>query len=461
MKKQPAEAGLTYSEKFSRFTVECRYEQLSASELTKIKQCILDQIGVQLVSSTLPWNRIVYDYARETGAPGPCTVVGTDARLSVLDAAFVNATFAQGCELDDFGHAGAASVPTAMALAEYKGQGGKAVITSVAIGYEIVFRLFDALVAQLLKRGFHQQCVIGTFAAAAIAGKFLGLTEEQLVQALGIAGSHASGTAEYDQSGGDVKRIHNGLGVRGGIQSAMLAQRGFTGPRSIFEGKRGIFHTFVDSAREENIDRNLGSQFVFPEKIVTKFCPSAGSTHTSIDAFGQLVDRFHFDACDIKSIRVGLQPYGIAHGATIVIPKDVVGAQFSTAFSLALRLVHGRNDLDLYMDPKNWSDPRIAEIARRVEPYVDPAAIGERAYGSRVTVELKAGKALEAYKPFCKGSAANPASADEMRKKFQSLAGYVLAPARADRVCDMVDRLETMESIAPLMELLKPPSMGE
>src|SRR3954468_17238226 len=108
-----AGSGPTCSEALSRFVASCRYEDLSAGAVAKIKECILDQIGCQLIASTLPWNRIVHDYACEFGAPGPCTLVGSKTRLSILDAAFVNATFGHGCELDDFGHAGAATVPVA------------------------------------------------------------------------------------------------------------------------------------------------------------------------------------------------------------------------------------------------------------------------------------------------------------------------------------------------------------
>ena len=88
------------------------------------------------MSSTLAWNRIVYDYARDMGAPGLCAVLGADTGLSLLDAVLLNGIFAQGCELDDFGHAGAASVPTALALAEYKGGSGRDVIITVAIGWK-------------------------------------------------------------------------------------------------------------------------------------------------------------------------------------------------------------------------------------------------------------------------------------------------------------------------------------
>ena len=453
---------LTYSEKFAKFVGDCRFESLSASEVTNIKERILDQIGCQLIASTLPTNLIVYDYIREYGAPGPCTVVGTDTRLSVLDAAFVNATFGQGCEFDDFGHGGAASVPGAFALAEHRGATGRDLITAVAIGYEIFFRLFETLVPELVDRGFHPQCTIGVFASAALSAKFLGLTEEQLVQAFGIAGSHSSGMVAHDRIGGLVKRMHAGLGARGGIQAALLAQKGLTAPRSIFESTRGgIFHTFVQAARVEYCDKDLGSKFLFPKLVATKFWPTVGAIHTSIDAFGKMVDQHHFTADEVKSVKVGVEAFAINHGGTVVVPTDEVSAQFSVGFSLALRLIHGHNDLTFYLDPKMWADPAILEFSRKVQAYVDPAAVGEYRYSGRVTVELKSGATLEGYQPFRKGAPGNQATPEEFQQRYRSLAGHVFDNSRMDAIAGMVDRLDSMEDATPLIALLRNQSIKD
>src|SRR5689334_5306918 len=95
----------SYSIEFADFVSQASFSQLTEKQVALLKDCLLDLVGVELVASTLPWNRLVYDYAvSEVGAFGPCTVIGAPKQLSALEAAFVNATFAQGCELDDFGH---------------------------------------------------------------------------------------------------------------------------------------------------------------------------------------------------------------------------------------------------------------------------------------------------------------------------------------------------------------------
>ncbi len=455
MSSPAAHNGPSYSEKLAAFVTKTQFSDLTAAEAGRIKECILDQIGCQLVASTLPWNRIVSDYACEFGAQGACTLAGLDKRLSILDASFVNATFGHGCELDDFGHAGAATVPVAFALAEQYGASGRDVIAAIAIGYEVHLRIYEAIMPQLIERGFHNQCVIGTFSGAAVAGKMIGLTTAQMAHAFGIAASHSSGTNEYDQGGGDVKRMHAGLGARGGLQAALLAKRGLTAPRRIFESERGgIFHTFVDGARTEKIDEGLGMAFAFPSLIIMKMWPTLGGLHSSIDAIGQLMRSQPFEPEDVESIRVGVQAYTIKHGGGIVVPTDVVSAQFSLAYSVALGIVKRANELQHYIDPAYWRDPAIAEVAGKVEVYADPEAVGKASHGSRIAIRLKSGRTLEIYQPHRKGSLANPATSEELLSKYRLLAGHVLDQPKIDRIADIVAELEAVEDVKPLITLL-------
>jgi len=111
------------TEQLALHTARVRFEDIPREAIEKAKDCILDQIGVELIGSTLEWNKIAYRYVVEMGGRGESTVVNYGAKVPSLDAAFVNATFGQGCELDDVGfaaggHPGAATVPVALALCE-------------------------------------------------------------------------------------------------------------------------------------------------------------------------------------------------------------------------------------------------------------------------------------------------------------------------------------------------------
>lgn len=445
---------MTYSEDIARYTLGSRYEDLPPGVIALMKDALLDQLGVQLLASTLDWNRLVYEYAREMGAPGNCTVVGTRTRLKPTEAAFVNATFGQGCELDDYGHAGAATIPVALAIAQDLGLGGREVLTAVAVGYEIFARLYDALMPELNERGFHAQCIVGVFAAAAVAGKLMRLEQGYLVHAFGIAGSHASGTCEYDQTGGEVKRVHAGLGARGGVQSAFLARRGLTGPPTILEGKRGVLNVFADHYRPEGIVSELGQRFHLLSFVTFKPYPTLGMLHTSIGALSEILAGNPIRPNDVEEIRVGLHEYLLTHGGTIVEPHDAVTAQFSLAYSLGLRLVYGNNDLQNYLDEERWHDPAVLSVARKVKPYADPGATGDKKAAARVTVQLKDGRTFENYQPYRKGSPQYPFTPEELTGKFHKLASSVLPRAKAERLADLVYQLDNLRDVTELTDVL-------
>ena len=444
----------TYAEQFAAFALQARYGDFSDVHRARLKNCVLDQIGNQLMGSTLPWTRVVYDYALQIAKDGACVVTGTPSRFAATEAAFVNATFGHSCELDDIGHAGAAVVPAALAVAEQVDASGEELLAAIGVGYEVFFRIFDAIMPQVIERGFHQQVVIGVFAATAAAGRLLKLDADQLSHAFGIAGSHASGTAEYDQSGGEVKRMHAGLGCRGGIQAAMLARLGQTGPWPILEGERGIFRTFMEYVREEGLVDGLGKKFISADKIAFKMYPTVATIQTSIEAFGRIMDEHEIRADDIAEITVEVREYTIKHGASIVTPTTILGAQFSLAFSLGLRSVKGRNELADYFDEKLWTDPRIMAVAKKVHAKADPNAVGDKTSGSRVTVVTKDGRSTSLYVPYRKGTVQNPASTEEFLAKFNSLAGSVLDEAERAEVIRTVDKLDGLSSLRQLTDLI-------
>src|SRR5215470_3236892 len=223
----------TVAHKLGSFVSELKYEDLPPEVVAKTKQFLLDQLACQLLGSTVEWNQPIYRFIKENKHGGPASIVNYGDRVPVDDAAFVNGTFGQGCELDDHydrggGHPGAASIPVAMALAEQKRVDGKTFISAIVAGYEIGWRVGQGLLPQMQRRGFHSQSVIGVFMAAAAAGKILQLNPNQMTTTFAIAGSHACGTMEFDQTGGEVKRMHAGLACAGGIRSAMLARLGLT-----------------------------------------------------------------------------------------------------------------------------------------------------------------------------------------------------------------------------------------
>jgi len=446
------------TEQLAIHTAKVRYEDIPPEAIEKAKDCILDQIGVELIGSTLEWNKIAYRYVADMGGRGESTVVHYGKKVPTLDAAFVNATFGQGCELDDVGfaaggHPGAATVPVALAVGEKQHSSGKDFLAAVVVGWDVMYRLLAAVRPSSGKRGFHSHGIGAPFGAMATAARLLGLNDGQMLHAFGIAGMHSSGTMEYDQTGGEVKRVIAGIAARGGIQSALLAQLGLTGPPTIIEGKRGFLKVFADGVEPEGITRDLGREFKIM-RIWFKLYPCVATVQGVIYTLGKLIDEHRFTADDVEEIQVGISETSLSHGGAIYEPHDTATAQFSLPFSLAIRLLKNDNDLSFYMDPKLWTDPKVLALAKKVKSYADPNAKKDQNYNTTMEVRLTNGKTYKAFEPYPPGSPLNRVSRDVLRAKFRKMARAVLPDERIDKLIEAVDRLETCNDTAQLIPLL-------
>ncbi|MBF8253968.1 MAG: MmgE/PrpD family protein [Deltaproteobacteria bacterium] len=446
------------TEKLAAHTAKVRYEDIPPEAIEKAKDCILDQVGVELIGSTLEWNKIAYRYVADMGGRAESTIVNYGTKAPALDAAFVNATFGQGCELDDVGfgaggHPSAATVPVALALCEKQRITGKDFLAAVVVGCDVMYRLLAAVRPSSGKRGFHSHGIGAPFGAMTTAARLLRLNNGQILHAFGIAGMHSSGTMEYDQTGGEVKRVIAGIAARGGIQAAMLAQLGLTGPPTIIEGKRGFLKVFADEVEPEEITRGLGSDFKIM-RVWFKIYPCVATVQGVIFTLAKMIEEHHFGADEIDEIRVGISETSLSHGGAIYEPHDTASAQFSLPFSLAIRLLKNDNDLSFYMDPKLWTDPKVLALAKKVKSYADPNAKKDQNYNTTMEVKLTNGKTFKAFEAYPPGSPLNMVSRDVLRTKFRKMAHAVLAEERIEKLIEAVDRLETYEDAAKLIPLL-------
>jgi 2-methylcitrate dehydratase PrpD len=444
----------------AEYIVGLKYEELPEQTIAAAKEAVLDQLGIMLMGSTLPWTKPSYEVVLEQGSRPESTIVGWGGKVSAIDAAFVNATLGHSCEFDDSGynggcHPGALTVPTALALAERDRLTGRDLLLSVVVGYEIISRIGGVMGRPVLDKGFHHQTVIGPFGAATVAGKLLGLDADKMVHALSIAGSHSSGTMEYDQTGGEVKRVHSSIAVRGGMMAVLLARRGLTGPPTILEGLRGIPRVFAGIENIDGIVKDLGRRdwFAVQGRIV-KFFPTVGTIHTAIQTIDRLMREKSLRPEQVEEIHIGVGPLTVSHGGAIYEPTDTISAQFSMAFSLALRLLKGRNDLTDYMNAELWTDPEIVALIKKVHIHADPKMVGDIWCGAWARVVLRDGTTLETEQLYRKGSPQEPATWEELTGKFRRLASAALDEQGVQRIAETVDRLDQLDDVSALAQLL-------
>ncbi|HEY4017276.1 MAG TPA: MmgE/PrpD family protein [Pseudonocardiaceae bacterium] len=444
----------TVAGRIAEWVAGLRFEALPPEVVERTKLLILDQFGVQLLGATLPNVQPVLRLAASQPGVAEATLTHSGARTTVSQAAWVNGTLGHSCEYDDAHalgwHTASAVVPAALALAERDEKSGRDLITAVVAGTQVM-ALLGAATPAMVATGWHGSKVLGVFGAAAAAGVILGLSPDQLTHAFGIAASDAGGTMEYDQSGGEVKRLHAGSASRSGLEAAELAKLGFTGPPTIFEGHRGIFQLFGGGGSVAAMDAAWDRWQVLD--TIFRFYPCVATVHAPLDAIRHLRETHDLKAADVDRIRVGLVDFAVGHGAAITRPADAISAQFSLAFGTGLRFVTGRNAPADYVDPARWSDPEILAIGDLVQPYAMPIPDGDPVFSAKVEIVLHDGTTLEHYQAGFRGHPSHPATAAEVEGKFRENIAGLIAMERADALVAAVGKLD---SGGPVSALLRP-----
>ncbi len=448
------------SRTLARFVSELKYEDLPREVIAKAKDLILDQVGIMLACSSLPWSKVIYEYVRDWGeGRQESTIAHYGYKTKAENAVFANASFGHGFEIDDhylpgMSHPGCIVVPCALAMAEKESASGRDLITAVVAGYEVMGRINKAIAPSCVLRGFHAMTsVAGPFGAVAAAGKILKFDPELMVNALSIAGSHASGTTEYDQGGGSIKRMHAGMAAHGGLRSAFIARKGITAPATILEGRHGFCQAFADEYNLMEITDQLGTDFRVVMGAGFKAYCSCGAIHSGIDALRKLIAEHGIKAGDVAHITMGTNRQGVTHIAAE--PTDITSAQFSTGFGFALTLLRGTSGFKDYTE-QTLRDPEILALVKKVKVELDSEVDSEypAKRAARVTVKLSNGATYQEKVDYCKGVPQNPLTREEFEEKFRGLATVVATTERADEIMNTVYGLDQQENVATLIGLM-------
>lgn len=446
----------TATERLARFVTDGG-AALPAEVVALLKRHILDTLGCQLAFADLPWSRTVWRYAAQDTSGGPATISHFGTQAPVPLAAFANAAFAHGFEMDDTemrtaSHPGAVVVPAALAAGQAAHSSGAELLTAVAMGYETMVRIGLASVA-MMRRGFHTTAVTGPFGAAAAVASLWSADEKQVAHALGIAASRASGVTEYSVSGGSVKRVHAGIAAQAGVESVSLAMAGVTAPSAALEGRRGLLQALSDTVDPDAITAGLGQRYELLTTGLKPYCCCAAQ-HSVLDAVADLQRRHHLTADSIRRLQVMQNRREVDVVGTGPEPTDVTSAQFNAAFGIALRLVRGGNGFGDYLGCR-VDDERLLAMARKVEYRTAPEHAPLPGDGPcEVRVELHSGEVVTTSVSHATGTAANPLGDEAVIEKFHDLADGYLGRSRATDLVDLVTHLETVDDVDALARLL-------
>ena len=453
------------TKQLAQFVNELKYEDLNPEVITKAKALVLDQLGCQLAFATLPWSQVVCQYVRDRNRTGESTVIYYGLRTTTEDAAFVNATFGHGFEMDDvemhtITHPGSVVIPAALAMGEEKSASGKEFLTAVVVGYDVMLRIGKAA-RSMVDRSFHSTSVNGPFGAATATNKILQHDVDTIVNTLGIAASEAGGISEYTISGGSVKRLHSGFPAYAGVKAALLAQGGITGPVNAIEGKKGFCQAFANETHLEDITAGLGREFRIMWTGNKIYCCCAGQ-HTAIDATRAIMDTHAFQVRDIDEIIVEQMPREAKAVGNIIEPEDIIAAQFSGRFGIVIRLIKGGNGFSDYtLD--NINNPEILELTRKIRYETNEKLeenVSEMA-PAVVTIRLRNGDVLKKRIDYARGTIQNPLTPQELEDKFRGLASLSVPGQQVEEIIDIINQLEDVTDIQKLVSMLIIPDGAE
>jgi 2-methylcitrate dehydratase PrpD len=452
--------------RLARFVTGLTLKDVPPPTASRTALLALDTLGSCLASSTMDFGRAALRTAERLGGPPESTLIGGKGKVAAANAVLANGTLAHGLDFDDtregaIVHTGCVAVTTALAAGEAVRASGRATLEAMLAGVEVMCRVGLAVPGRFHARHFHPTALAGSFAAAAAAGKLYGLSESQLVQAFGICGSQAGGVIEYLADGSWTKRLHPGWAAHAGAVAVLMAQAGFTGPETVFEGEHGFYQAFAgghDAGLLEGLLDSLGTTWEV-ERLTFKPYPCGSIAHPYMDCAGRLRERQRVRPEEIVEVSCRTaagpvprlwEPLAAKHR-----PPNGYAAKFSLPYLLAVMLVKGRAGLPEFTD-EAVRDETVLRLAARVRYELDPTIDYPRHFIGHVRLRLADGRVLEERQPHPRGGPDFPMAPGELEGKFRANASLLLPPEKIEACVGAARRLAELPDLVPLAEALSP-----
>jgi 2-methylcitrate dehydratase PrpD len=390
----------------------------------RTEELLIDVVGLCVAARGTDYMQAL---VRGVDPGGPATAIGHTATYSPETAALINGTAAHGEDFDDTFeggpvHSSAVVAPAVLAAVERFNLDGPAAFAGLVAGIEMTCRLSMVIPKAIHKAGYHPTCVLGAMGATMGVSKAMGLDQQQSVDAMGIAGSMASGIIEYLAEGAWTKRLHAGWAAKSGLQAARIGQQGFLGPRTVFEGTHGLFYAFAHSKDGDYdvLTRDFGSKW-YIDAITFKPYATGTMNQPYVDCALRLAKK-GIRAEDVESILCETAE-GYVHRLWDPLPSkhrpaNEYAAKFSAPFNIAVAFVTGGAGLAAFT-AETVRDERILSLASKVQYVVDPNNPYPKAFTGHVRMTMKDGTVHEERQPFIRGGVHAPLSRQDIEDKFR------------------------------------------
>lgn len=455
----------------SEFAVNLNYKDLPDKVVETAKRFLYDSIGCAFGAYKTKDVNIVRDFYKNIGGRNEATVIAFGDKIPAVNATLINSLMIRSLDFNDIYWKEDPShpsdlIPAALATAELVNASMKDVIVAIVLGYEFEQRLCEFAIPGIRERKWHH-ATLTQFVSPIIAGKILGLTIEQMVNAIGISGSHnftigapASGKLSM------MKNFVDPLAVQSGVIAALLAQKGFTGPQYIFEGKEGLMDCLFGWDYENQIVSpikipkrekygewkwnieilidNLGSNFKILECSMKAF-PTEALTHTHISAVLNVVTKndIHYEEIESVTIHTIARVCDILFDKEKYHPQTRETADHSLPYCIAAAIVDRKITAQSFTEEK-LKDPRIWKVIDKIkgEASTEFEKLFPEKQPSKVVFKTKDGKEFSEYLEYPKGHPKQPMTVEDLENKFNSLTDESMTSEKQRQIKDMIFNCE-------------------
>lgn len=446
---------MSLSRELAKFALDLKYEAIPEPARREAKRFLLDSLGCALAALDLPDMQAAYRYIRALGGRRQATIIGYGTRTNLPNAALMDSLLIRALDYNDIYWKQDPShpsdlIPAALAPAEYRGLSGKDLIVGIILAYELEMRMCLAAHPGIREVGWHHASLT-QFVSPLVAGRMLGLNEDQLVAAVGISGSsHFTLGGVVAGRLTNMKNTADPLAVEAGVRAAMLAAEGYTGPEEVFEGKEGLFQVISNVKWDpQAILAGLGERFLITECGYKAF-PTEALTHQPITAALELVKEHKLEPQKVKEVLVQTTTRGadILSDPSKYRPTTKETADHSLPYCIAVAIAKG-NVLPGDFTEEALKDPHVLELLPKIKVVADPE-IDRLFPGVKravVTITMNDGKSYRRQEDHAKGEPERPLSDEELLAKFRANSERALSKARQERLIEATLSLEDLPDI--------------
>ncbi len=452
----------------ARWAAALEYKHLSQDAVYQAKRFLLDSVGCALGGYQQHDVKIALAVLDEIAGKGPATVIGSGKRMDAVSASLANALMIRCMDYNDIYWKQDPShpsdiFPAALAACERAKSGGKELIVGLVLGHEFEMRFCEAAFPGIRERGWHH-ATLTAFVSPIVAGRMLRLDWEQIQHAIGISASrHATLGAVTAGKLTMMKNTVDPMATQSGMLAALMAERGYTGPEHVVDGKEGLTHCFGPEWKLNLLTDGLGESWRITQCGMKAF-PTEALTHTPISAVLDIVK-----SNDLKPDQVAkVQIRSLARAADILSdpskydPRTKETADHSLPYVIAAAIAD-RQVTPVQFEMKKIMDPTIRAQLKKVEVVADPEI--EKVFPAlqRVIVNLTTtdGRTFTKRLDYPKGDPRNPLSDAEVEEKFAALAEGVLSKRAQGKLKDAIWSLDKLASVSKLMALMKADVKGK